>query len=220
MPGSDRSAEIKSRQDKLSAAFSHNGIVGGRVLGPTMDNERTAGDLFVQKFHGHRLLTDAFLDFFGSTIMEQRELNRKIGWPQDQCYLTNLMMYLTMFRAVRASEVASVNGYTLQGYVIQRSVKDQAFVLWGAASGFATFGQLFGWEGLPGGERSKEQEAQVIKNRMVIERDIREKLIGKDSGLSCSTQMELERWNQMLNAEAHRGLYSLPRILSRAERRA
>src|SRR5437764_947463 len=127
----EKSAEIRARQDKLFEAFSHDGILGGRVLGPTMDEERIAGDLFVKKFYGHRILTDAFLDFFGSTVIQQHELSKMIGWPQtDPHYVTTLLMFLTIFRAVRASEVASVNGYALQGYAIQRSVKDQAFVLW------------------------------------------------------------------------------------------
>src|SRR5260370_15808372 len=89
---------------------------------------------FVKTYYGHRVLTDAFLDFFGETLIEQIELNNKIGWPKEaQNYATCLMMFLTMFRSVRASDIASVHAYPLQGYIIQRSIKDQAFVLCAAA---------------------------------------------------------------------------------------
>ncbi len=210
MTEAERVAEIKRRQDLLFDAFRHEGILGGRYLGPTMDREKEIGDVFVQKYYGHRILADSFLDFFGATLVEQIELNNKVGWPnRDAYYATCLIMFLTMFRAARASEVLSVNSYTLQGYVLQRTIKDQVFILCAAASGLASFGRLFGWEGLPEGNWSEEQQKQVVKNRRKIETEIKDQIIGKKSGLKDGTIKLLEKLDWMFNVEAHRGLYSL-----------
>jgi hypothetical protein len=194
----------------LLCPSTHEGILGGRYFGPVIEAEEEIGGKLIETYHGHRVLTDSFLDFFGGTLLEQIELNNKIGWPkEEQNYATCLMMFLTIFRSVRASDVASVHAYPLQGYVIQRSIKDQAFVLCAAASGLASFGALFGWEGLPDGNWNDEQQDQIVKNRMKIEAKIREKLIGSKSGLKPETIKLLQRLDRMFNTEAHRGLFSL-----------
>jgi hypothetical protein len=206
----ERIAEIKRRQTLLFDAFRHKDVLGGRYLVPAVDAERAIGDQFNKTYHGHRVLTDSFLDFFGGTLLAQIELNNKIGWPnEDQNYATCLMMFLTMFRSVRASDVAAVHAYPLQGYIIQRSIKDQAFILCAAASGLANFGALFGWEGMPEGDWNEDQQERVVKNRRKIENKIREKLIGTKSGLKPETIKLLLRLDQMFNTEAHRGLFSL-----------
>jgi hypothetical protein len=205
-----RMAEIKRRQTLLFDAFSHNGVLGDRYLGKAMDAEKKIGEIFVGTYYGHRILTDAFLDFFGGTLIEQIELNNKIGWPQeDEYYVTCLMMFLTMFRSVRASEITSVNSYPLQGYIIQRSIKDQVFVLCAAASGVASFGALFGWEGLPEGQSPEQNQELIVRNRRKIEGKIKDQLIGTKSNLKPETSALLVRLDQMFNVEAHRGLFSL-----------
>lgn len=162
------------------------------------------------------MLTDSFLDFFGETIWEQAEFNNKRGWPQDRpYYVTCLMMFLTIFRSFRAAELLSVEGgYPLQAYIIQRSLKDQAFAMCAAASQTETFDRLFGWEGMGGEPLDPARYGRSIKNRMKIEDKIVRTLIGKDSGLSADAQTELVRWNRLFNWEAHRGLLTLFRMSS------
>lgn len=212
----NREADIKKWQDSLFEAFSYHGVIGNKYLGPVMDVEPQVGAAFVEKYYGHRVLTDAFLEFFGETLWKQFEFNKQNGWPEDrQNYVTCLMMYLTMFRSFRAAELVSVmGGYPLQGYIIQRSIKDQAFAMCALANRTDTFARLFGWDGAGAGPWSKEQYAQVIKKRMQIEDKIVRNLIGKDSGLSNDAQKELLRWNRMFNWEAHRGLLTMFRLSS------
>lgn len=211
-----RAAEIAKWQDGLFDAFRHDGVLGDRYFGPVMDMEPQVGAVFVKKYYGHRVLTDSFMDFFGETLSKQRDYNEQRGWPQDRpYYVTCLMMYLTMFRSLRAAEVAALNGYPLQGYVIQRSIKDQAFVLCGAANKLASFGELFGWEGMEGAGRwDNEQQAQIVKNRMKIEDKLSRKIIGEKSGFSLETRKQLEFWSRLFNTEAHRGLFTLFRSSS------
>jgi hypothetical protein len=209
-----RAAEIKKWQDSLFAAFSHEGILGSKYLRPVMDLEPRIGAAFVDKYYGHRVLTDSFMDFFGETIWKQIEFNNKNGWPQDRpYYVTCLLMFLTMFRSFRAGELLALQGgYPLQGYIIQRSLKDQAFALCAAANKMESFGRLFGWDGSRSDPFSKEKYSEAIKNRMKVEDKIVRHIIGKDSGLSKDTQEELLRWNRLFNWEAHRGLLTLFRI--------
>jgi hypothetical protein len=115
MSDDKRAAEIKKWQDGLFDAFRHNGVLGDRYFGPVMDMEPQIGGVFVEKYYGHRVLTDSFMDFFGETLSKQREYNEQKGWPKDRpYYVTCLVMYLTMFRSLRAAEVAALNGYPLQ----------------------------------------------------------------------------------------------------------
>jgi hypothetical protein len=217
MADDKRAAEIKKWQDGLFDAFRHNGVLGDRYFGPVLEMEPQIGGVFVNKYYGHRVLTDSFMDFFGETLSRQRDYNEQKGWPKDRPhYVTVLMMYLTMFRSLRAAEVAALNGYPLQGYVIQRSIKDQAFILCGSANNLATFGELFGWEGMEGGGKWDEAEqAQIVKNRMKIEDKLSRKLIGEKSGFSLETRKELETWSRLFNTEAHRGLFTLFRSSAR-----
>jgi hypothetical protein len=180
--------EIKKRQQLLFDAFRYQDVLGGRFFAPVVDLEREIGAKLSDTYYGHRVLTDSFLDFFGGTLLQQIELNNKVGWPQqEQNYATCLMMYLTIFRSMRASDIASVHAYALQGYIIQRSIKDQAFVLCAAASGLASFGALFGWEGLRKGETPETHQEEVIKNRRKIEGKIKDRLIGIKSELKPET---------------------------------
>lgn len=205
-----KTEEIKKRQTMLFDAFSQNGVLGERYLGKAMDMEKVVGDVFVNTYHGHRVLTDSFLDFFGGTLLNQIELNNKVGWPNgEENYATCLMMYLTIYRSIRASEISSTNAYPMQGYIVQRSIKDQAFVLCAAAGGIAGFGRLFGWEGLPEGQTPEQRQDLVIKNRRKIEGMIKDRLIGAKSDLKPETSKLLLKLDQMFNIEAHRGLFSL-----------
>ena len=117
--------EIKKRQQLLFDAFRYKDVLGGRYFAPAVDLEREIGAKLSDTYYGHRVLTDSFLDFFGGTLLQQIELNNQVGWPkEEQNYATCLMMYLMIFRSIRASDIASVHAYPLQGYIIQRSIKD------------------------------------------------------------------------------------------------
>ena len=205
-----KTEEIKKRQQLLFDAFRYNEVLGGRFFVPVVDAERAIGAKFVDTYYGHRVLTDSFLDFFGGTLLKQIELNNKVGWPnEEKNYATCLMMFLTIFRSIRASDIASVQAYPLQGYILQRSIKDQAYVLCAAASGIASFGALFGWEGLPEGETPEAHQELIVRNRRKIEGKIKDRLIGVKSELKPETSKLLLKLDQMFNFEAHRGLFSL-----------
>jgi hypothetical protein len=197
-------------QDRLHQAFDYNGVPGGKFLSGTMCLEKTVGQLFVQNFYGHRLLTDAFLDFFAQTLQTQLAFHQ-YGWPSNEPnYRLTFSMYLTTFRTVRATEVLSVHGYPLQGYALQRSIKEQVFILWAVVNNMMDLGEMFGWqEGLTFDGTLTENNQKMARHRMKVEHKIRSLIIGKESGLSEETQAELLGWEQMFNVETHRGLFTL-----------
>src|SRR5438067_8798911 len=147
MNDEEKKRTILQWQDRVHEAFDHNGVLGGKFLLGAMRLEERVGQLFVKKFHGHRLLTDAFLDFFAETLQTQLAFHSQYGWPSNEPnYALTFLMYATMFRAVRATEVLSVNGYPMQGYALQRSIKDQVFILCAIAHKIMSFGEIFGWQ--------------------------------------------------------------------------
>jgi hypothetical protein len=211
MTDEESKQRISQWQDRLHKAFDYNGVLGGKFLLGVMQLEGLVGEQFVQKYHGHRLLTDAFLDFFAETLQTQLAFHSQHGWPSNEPnYALTFFMYLTMFRTVRATEVLSANGYPLQGYALQRSIKDQIFILWAVANNIMGFNEMFGWqEGLPLDGTRDEAMKKMAAARMKTEREIRSLIIGKESGLSEGTQAELLGWEQMFNVETHRGLFTL-----------
>lgn len=208
----DKSAKIKVWQNNLLATFSQNGAPGGKYLASTIDAEQKVGGAFMDKWYGHRVLTDGFMDFFGETLQAQWTFNNTKGWPQNlKYYAPCLIMYLVLYRSIRSSEVLSANGYSLPAYAVQRGIKDQLMIAGAMANAMAHFDELLGSKGLSGGNWTDEQKAQMIKNRQKIESKIRERIIGKKSDLSIETQKQLENWDRLFNWEVHRALFSQAR---------
>ena len=190
----DEGAKAKAWQKRLEDAFTEEGVVGGKFLTRTIAAEERVALTFAEKWHGHRILTDSFIGLFAATLDEQFGLSQQNGWPKDEpYYVTCLMMYLTMYRTVRAAEVLSMQGYPFSGYALMRSVKDQTCILCAAANKMATFPTLFGWGGLSEGKWTGAEHKKIVENRMSVERENRYRILGKDSGLKQASQVELIR---------------------------
>lgn len=74
-------------QDKLKAKFEHEGVVGGRRLMPILRDEERIGGEFWDKWYGHRVLTDSFLDFCVQTFEKQCIINNNWVGPQSRIAL-------------------------------------------------------------------------------------------------------------------------------------
>jgi hypothetical protein len=105
--------DVGEWQKRLEDNFTYNGVIGGKILPSTTEQERICGAYFIQKFHGHHILADSFLDFFAVTVRSAGEGHSKHGWPDHPYYSTCLVEFVTQFRGMRAAEVLSVNGYPL-----------------------------------------------------------------------------------------------------------
>lgn len=66
--------KVDEWQKRLEDNFTYNGVIGGKILPSTIKQERICGSYFTQKFHGHRVLADSFLDFFAVTVRSEAEV--------------------------------------------------------------------------------------------------------------------------------------------------
>lgn len=125
------------------------------------------------------------------------------------------MMYKTVFRSIRASEILSQHSYTLRGYAMQRSIKEQLYILCAVANGFATIEEVFADETQGEADRTAEQEEKHFRAQLKIEGDVRAQICGAKSGLSEKSQEQLLIWERMFNKEVHRALFSFFRASRR-----
>lgn len=174
-PMADEKAQnIKAWQDKLLAKFSLNGAPGGRHLASAIAAEQKTGAEFMDKWYGHRVLTDSFMEFFGATLQGQWSFNNTKGWPQNAPYhVPCFVLYLVAYRSIRASEVLSANGYFLPAYASQRTIRDQLMILGGAANALMQFDELFGWKDLgpPTGPKSRRHKRSKIGRKPRVKFD-------------------------------------------------
>jgi hypothetical protein len=193
-------------QQRLEDNFSYRGVVGGRLLPLVMEQERLCGAQFIRTFHGHRILTDSFLDFFAQTLDSTAALRYQIGWPQDTpYYVPCLLAFVTQFRGMRAAEILSVNGYPLDGYALQRNLKDQAIFIGSVVSGISSFPALYGLKRTAGSKQpwSKEDHERVFRDRLDEETRVLDHTIGKRSGLAEEHINALGHWNRLFNVQVH-----------------
>lgn len=221
MTAEKKPADPHGWQREIEEAFAFDGVIGGAYLSELIELEREAGAAFVGQYAGHRVLTDAFFDFFSGTLTNVTDLVRQVGWPPNTShYSIALTMLFTALRSARAAELMSLHGYMYQGYSQLRSVKDQAFVLSAAANGMVSLDELFGAKALSvfaEGTTRDEKSKAIVKARWDAEKRVVKFLMNTD--LSESTRYEMERWDRLFNWEAHRGLFTFYHDLQRVVER-
>ena len=105
-------------QKRIQTAFASEGTaVGERYLLNLLQNEKSIGVEYQLKFQGHRLLTEAFFDFFAETLTIVVGRVSSEGWPeQRENYALYVLAFVTLFRTGRAADILAVSGYRLGGY--------------------------------------------------------------------------------------------------------
>jgi hypothetical protein len=199
---------VREWQKTLEDNFSYKGLTGGRILPSTMKQERTCGAYFIQKFHGHRVLADSFLDFFAVTVRSAGEGHIKHGWPAHPYYPTCLVEFVTQFRGIRAAELLSVNGYPLDGYSLQRKLKDQALFFGAIVGGISSFPALYGLNNSTGTPWTKKDQQAALHRRRDEEKRILSHMIGKNSGLDPTHLEAITQWNNLFHRQVHGGQLS------------
>ena len=195
--------DVGEWQKTLEDNFSYNGLIGGRILPSTMEQERICGAYFIQKFHGHRVLADSFLDFFAVTVRSAGEGHIKHGWPAHPYYPICLVEFVTQFRGIRAAELLSVNGYPLDGYSLQRNLKDQALFLGAIVGGISSFPALYGLNDSTVTPWTKKDQQAALNRRRDAEKRILSQMIGKNSGLDATHLEAIMQWNNLFHQQVH-----------------
>ena len=74
--------DVAEWQKRLEDTFSTDNIIGKRLL-TIIDMEKVYGQFVVQKFHGYRVLTDSFFDFYMETLQAASDWLNINGTPPD-----------------------------------------------------------------------------------------------------------------------------------------
>lgn len=206
--------DVGEWQKNLEENFSDNGVFGGRILSPIIEQEQICGAYFIQNFHGHRVLADSFLDFFAITLRFAGEGHSRHGWPEHPYYPICLVEFITQFRGMRAAELLSVNGYPLDGYALQRNLKDQAVSLGAIVGGISSFPALYGLKESTTTPRTKNDQRAALNRRKDEEKRIFSQMIGKNSGMDPAQLEALTQWNELFHMQVHGARLSAMREIS------
>jgi hypothetical protein len=196
---------IAKWQQRLEEHFSYQGSVGGRLLPLVIEKERLSGAEFITTYKGYRVLADSFLDFFAETLNVAMHARQQVGWPKGHLwYAPCVLAFVTQFRGMRAAEILSMNGYPLDGYALQRNLKDQALLIGGVVRGITSFPALAGTRGVDTLKQWDETARELVfRNRLKEEVSVFHKMIGASSGLDGEQIAILKRWNRLFNMQVH-----------------
>jgi hypothetical protein len=104
---------------------------------------------------------------------------------------------------MRAAEVLSVNGYPLDGYALQRNLKDQAIAVGAVVGGISSFPALYGVKESTSTPWTKKDQRVAFNRRKAEEKQIFSRMIGKSSGLDVAHLEALTQWNELFHIQVH-----------------
>lgn len=209
--------DISEWQKRLEKTFiGPNNIVGERVM-QVIDGETAYKETVVNKYIGHRFLSDSFFDFYMETLGLATDWVQKNGYPKNAGNYSMLFFrHVATFRNLRAAENVSVLGYPLDGLSLLRNVKDQAIFLGAIANGFTTLYALWGYSKKEDMKKTRpediksgipimqiEQFAELRKKAKKEEDRIFDIMLRKKSGLYGDHIKELSQWEDLFNIEIH-----------------
>lgn len=177
-------------QRRLEKTFARHGLIGERVLS-IVEAEKECARRFVRKFVGHRVLTDSFQDFYVETLELSNEWLQGHEPPGPYGnYLFTVLVYVVIFRSLRAAENLSMCGYPLDGFALLRDLKDRALLLGAVAAGLTSVAALW-------------MRPNTVLAEKTLERRVLDHMVGKKSGLDEHVQTELREWAELFHSEVH-----------------
>jgi len=195
---------VSEWQTRLERTFGQEGLIGIRVL-PIHDAENECARRFVEKFAGHRVLTDSFQDFYVDSLGLAAKWVRAHGLPDAYAnYQYTVLTYVANFRRLRAAETLSLSGYPLDAFSLLRDLKDNALFLGAIVAGITSVPALWGWwEGSGEAELSDSERAKMTREQKRRENHVLGQMVGGESGLPDEVQRELKKWKDIFHYEVH-----------------
>jgi hypothetical protein len=96
-----------------------------------------------------------------------------------------------------------VSGYPLDGYALQRNLKDRAISLGAIVGGISSFPALYGLKGPTSAPWTNKDKQAVLNRRKDEEKKMFGRMIGKNSGLDEAYLEALTQWNELFHMEVH-----------------
>jgi hypothetical protein len=155
-------------------------------------------------YKGYDALAIAFMRLFLETIpafnTEIVPNVARLTTAQHHLFVERLVH---AFLTLRAARTTAHGGYPLQAFTLLRNIYDDCLLVSAVVQGLATFEELAG---------VKPNEAfdydRMRKNRMAVERQVRTKMDGAESGLPSELRDHLKMMDRMYDMETHGGRVS------------
>lgn len=203
--------DVAKWQKQLEDTFSMDGIVGTRLM-TIIEMEKAYSRYVINKFHGYRVLTDSYFDFYMETLQLANDKANMNDFPSHvPSYSSVFLFYVMNFRRLRAAENLFLCGYPLDGYALLRDMKDRAICIGAVINRLGSFSALFLGERPmddQGKELTRDEYIAVSKDREKKERAVRKQMIGEESGLTAEQIYELKRWEKLFHEEVHGSRFS------------
>jgi len=203
--------DVSEWQKRLVDTFSTDEIVGKRLMA-IIEMEKAYGLHVVNGYHGYRVLTDSFFDFYMETLQAANDWISMNGFPSDvPSYSSVFLFYVMSFRRLRAAENLFLCGYPMDGYALLRDMKDRAICMGAIMNRLGSFSSLYlGERHIDDQEKTltRDEYIAVSKHRAKKERAVRKQMIGEDSGLTAEQIYELKQWDKLFHEEVHGSRFS------------
>ena len=191
---------------RLDAISRYKGRLYGRVFSLFV-----AEDLHFEKciqYKGYLKLSDAFKNFF----LESIEYLNKNSMPKafsslSESYFIFIPGFIYNFKTLCGAERLALKGYPYQACTLLRNVFDNLVLISAAMLKFTDFASI---EGIQAGKIYDPNANKKLRKK--TEREIREKMTGKNSGLSQATCDELSKLDMLFDIEVHGGRMSQSEI--------
>lgn len=201
--------DIEAWENRLVATFGHGGIVGA-TLSPLVESEAAYGAWVADSFRGFMTLSEAFLVFHFET---PELINRYLAAPMTEsktgvttAHAMSIVRHAVDFRTLRAARQLLFQGAPYQGLMLMRPVFDAALVRSAIVQGLTTIEAV---EGLVGQQPGQTLDRKAVRGAKIKEeKRIDSIMLRSDSGLTETTQRELQEWEGLLHAEIHGGSLS------------
>jgi hypothetical protein len=188
-------------QNRLEINFLSNNTIGvelDQVLSQEIEHEN-----FVNSdFHGYRALAHSFYEFYIQTFkIIKNSVNKfdiSIRFPN---YNAIVLIHLSTFKNLRASEILFQKGYPLDGFSLLRDLFERSLFLGAMMNKYTSFQKLFGAKAF-----SEKIDNDFVKYKRIkkLRQDAEKEVFHKMSqGIDEENLVELGILRKLLNDEIH-----------------
>lgn len=192
---------IAEFQNRLETNFLSNSTIG-EELDQILLQEVEHGNYVNADFHGYRALAHSFYEFYIQTFkiiknsVNQLEISTK--FPN---YSAIVLIHISTFKNLRASEILFQKGYPLDGFSLLRDLFERSLFLGAIMNKYTSFQRLFGSKAF---EEKIDNDFDKYRRIQRLRQDEEKKVFHKMSqGLDKDNLVELEILRYLLNDEIH-----------------
>lgn len=197
-------------QKRLDAAFIHEGHNYGRVHS-IFEAEDTYSDTAL-KFSGHIALSDGFKACFLEAVeLLNTHCRPLVKEPLSPFYVMFLPRLVSAFHTLCAAERAALKGYPHPAFTTLRNVFDDCVLTSAALQKITDFYKI---EGIDPTSTGKAIDLVAVKKaRKRNEFEVRDLMMGSNSGLGADITDALSKIDALYDFEVHGGRLSLTKAM-------